>query len=339
MNTEVKETSKEDKFLGITTSIEDMLPKKDDAPKEEIIVEKVEDTPEPAAVEAVGTTGASDDDITQYGDKVQKRFKKMTWQTKEAERERDSVAAERDEAYRVAKTLNNQNQQQAQLISTGEARLVQEIKGRAFLAVEQAKNKYKAAYSEGNTEAILAAQEEMINAQADNKVAVEYGAEYDQRVQNWAARQQHQRQYPQQYQQQQPQAQPQVRKPTQESQSWASENTWFGDDNHRDMTAIAYATHETMIRDQGVKPDSPEYFETLNATMRHRFPEYFVADTGTEHSQSTTKPHAVVAPATRSTGANQRTVKLNASQRSLAKAIGITEEQYAKQLLKENTRG
>lgn len=342
MNTQVEsneETTKEDKFFGITTSIEEMLPK-DDAvsSKEEIIIENAEDTPE-EVVKTVGAGAKQDDDIEEYGDKVQKRIKKMTWETKEAERQRDTANQERDEAYRVAKQLHTQSQQQAQIISTGEARLVQEIKDKAGLAIEQARARYAKAYEEGNTEAILKAQEEMITAKYQNESALNYGAEYEHRVRNWAAQQQQRRQQPQQYAQPQPQR-PQVKKPSSESVEWASKNTWFGQNEHRDMTAIAYATHETMIRDQGIQPDSDEYYEKLDATMRHRFPEFFEVDQGSGHStSSTSQPHAVVAPATRSATGGQRKVRLNASQRSLARSLGITEEQYAKQLLKENNRG
>jgi len=38
----------------------------------------------------------------------------------------------------------------------------------------------------------------------------------------------------------------------------------------------------------------------------------------------------VVAPTTRNNGAKPRTVKLTATQRSLAKRLGLTDEQYAK---------
>ena len=94
------------------------------------------------------------------------------------------------------------------------------------------------------------------------------------------------------------------------------------------MTAIAYATHQTMIVDQGIKPDSPEYFETLDATMRQRFPEYEWGDKK--------PPPNVVASADKTVSGNTRTVRLTPSQKAVANSLGIPVESYAKQLLKES---
>lgn len=322
--------TREDKFFGVKTSIEDMKEKNDDESKDEIVIEAAEDTPEKPAAEK----GASDKDIEQYSDKVQKRFDKLTYQREEAKRQAAAIAAERDEAFRVAKKLHTQSQQQAQLISTGEARLVDQIKDRARLAAEQARAKYKQAYEEGDTDAIVLAQEELIKAQSENKAALDYDAEYQNRVRAWAAQQQQRQQWQQQpVPQPQPQQQQAPRQPTSKAKEWAKQNTWFGKDSHRDMTAIAFATHETLIRDEEIQPDSDEYFERLDSVMKKRFPEYFGAEQG--HSgHSASKPNVVVAPATRG-GGNTRKVTLNASQRSLAKTLGISEQAYAKQLLKE----
>jgi hypothetical protein len=326
---EAAPTPREEQFFGITTSIEEMLPKKEEVKEEVIVIATEEDD---------NSTPEVKEDISKYSNKVQKRIDKLTWQAKEAERQRDTANDERNEAYRTAKRLYGQSQQQAQIISTGEARLVKEMTDKAALLVTTAKSKYAKAYEEGNTEAILSAQEDMIKAQASNQTAQSVDAEYQGRVKAWAQQQQYMQQQPQRQYVQPKQQQPQARVPTPESTNWTKENPWFGQDEHRDMTAIAYATHETMIRDEGIKPDTPEYYEKLDSTIRGFFPNYFPNDAGTEHSASTGKPHAVVAPATRSTGSNPRKVKLNASQRSLAKAIGITDEQYAFQLLKENNR-
>jgi len=354
--------TREDKFFGITTSIDDMnpeaeVPEEDDSP-DDIVIEAGEDdsedeptaTPDKPAAKA-DDKGASDDDIETYSAKVQKRFDKLTWEKNEEARQRQSVEAERNEAFRVARQLHAQSQQQAQIISSGEARLVNEIKTRAASGMDQARAKYKVAYESGDTDAILAAQEDIINAKYENHAAEEYDRDYQQRVA--AQQQQQQQQWQQQRQQQAPpqqqQAPPQQQQapqqqpqqpvaPTPESQTWASKNTWFGKNEHRDMTAIAYATHETMIRDEGIAPDSDQYYQKLDATMRKRFPEFFESEQGQGQPASTvSKPHAVVAPSTRG-GATQRTVRLKPSERSLAKALGISEKQYAHQLLKETNR-
>jgi hypothetical protein len=92
---------------------------------------------------------------------------------------------------------------------------------------------------------------------------------------------------------------------------------------------------------------SDEYFRTIDKTMRKRFPEHFDNGDGSYEEETpprkraepadeddsprrATRPAAVVAPATRSTPPNR--VKLKASQVALARKLGITPEQYAKQV-------
>ena len=70
--------------------------------------------------------------------------------------------------------------------------------------------------------------------------------------------------------------------------------------------------------------------------MRKQFPDYF--GVSVEETQEKTQPSSVVAPVTRNTGnkQNPRYVRLTQTQVKLAQRLGITPEQYAKQLLKES---
>lgn len=349
MNTEVKSadtaatTSQEDKFFGVSTSIDDMLPAADDKKSEakpEIVIEETDegvqvteqpvatdtddDPPEPKKVEA----GATDEDVEEYGEKVQKRIDKLTWKFNEEKRQREAAVAVKDEAVRAAQALNQRNQNYENIIQTGEATLVEQIKSRAALAVQSAKSNYAKAYEEGDTQAIIKAQEEFTLAQAEQLEAFRYEGDYKNRMQNW----QQQRQFAQQQQlpvQQQPQVTQKPPEPTPESQTWASKNPWFGKNEHRDMTAIAYAEHEKLIRDDGVKPDTDEYYEKIDAKMRDVFPTYF------KKEGKSKPPPTVVASGSRNNGAKPHTVRLTPTQVTTAKAIGLTVEQYAKQVLKE----
>ena len=334
--------TQEEKFFGVTTTIDDMLPKKGDEKPEdkpEIVVEQDDDddikaaeTPEKAKkVEA----GASDEDVEKYSDKVQKRIDKLTWQFNEEKRQRVAAEAVKNEAIRAAQAINQKSQNYEHIIATGEATLVEQIKGRAAMAVENAKNVYRKAHEEGDTEAIISAQEAFTLAQAEQLEAFRYEGDYKNRVQNWQQQQQFaqqpqfqapQQQVQQQVQPQQPQ-QPQVRKPTPESQTWVDKHDWFGKNEHRDMTAIAYAEHERLIRDDGVKPDTEEYYGKIDAKMRTMFPAYF---------KESKAPPTVVASGNRNNGAKPRTVRLKPSEVAVAKALGLTVEQYAKQTLKES---
>jgi hypothetical protein len=123
---------------------------------------------------------------------------------------------------------------------------------------------------------------------------------------------------------------------------WTKNNPWFGPQGNREMTALAYGVHETLVREQGVVPDSDEYYEKIDAAMRSRFPEHFERDEAPRSVQRNNPPPVVVAPANRNNGARPRKIQLTATQVSLAKRLGITPEQYAKSLLKlpqENSNG
>jgi hypothetical protein len=106
------------------------------------------------------------------------------------------------------------------------------------------------------------------------------------------------------------------------------------------MTALAYAVHETLVRDQGVKPDTEEYYEKIDVSIRTRFPDYFEKDEEVQVSVAPQRnPSTVVAPSNRNNGARPRKIQLTATQVSLAKRLGLTPEQYAKQLIKESSNG
>ncbi len=314
--TTIVETSPEDKFFGVKTSIEDMTAPVEIEVKTEVQVEalKAEDEKEQAAK-----------DVDTYGPKVEKRIAHLTWQAKEAERERDAATSMRDEAVNYARSVNQQNQHQAHIISTGEAHLVERIKAAAKTSVEASRIKYKAAYEEGDSEKIVVAQEELIRAQADDLAAKNYDADYQQSVTDWTNQQQYnQRQAYLRAQQPQPQQVAAPPRPTPQSDNWAEKNPWFHNPKHRDMQAIAYATHETLLRDDGVKLDSPEYYEAIDTKVRHHFPEYFSAETQK-------KPTTVVAPGSRNNGTKSRQVHLAPEEVALAKTLGVSLELYAQQ--------
>lgn len=354
MTTET-ETSPEERFFGKKHIIDDVLAENDKAEKDaakedEVTVETVEEgqggiddspakTGEPVKAGADGKSKTGDDELDSYSEKVQKRIDKLTWEREEANRKLTQATALQQEAVRYAQTVSQQNQQQANIIATGEARLVEQIKNRAALAVESASNKYRAAYEAGDTDAIINAQKELTIAQAEQIEGYNYEQDYQRRVQNWMSQQQRQQQFAaqaaqrppvqQQPVQQQPVQQQQQVQPTRESKSWAQKNPWFGKNEHRDMTAIAYAEHERLIREEGVKPDSEEYYRKIDAKVLHHFPEYF-------QQNGAGKPNTVVAPGGRNNGGKPRTVRLEPHQVSLAKQLGLTPEQYARQVLKES---
>lgn len=345
--------TREEKFFGKKTTIDEMVAQNEDAAKEaakeeEIAVEEGDEfgvvepepiaTPDkPALKEEAQESKTGDEELDTYSEKVQKRIDKLTWEREEAKREAKKAAAIRDEAVRYAQTVNQQNQQQANIIATGEARLVEQIKQRAAMAVDAASNEYRTAYESGDPGAIIEAQKKLTLAQAEQLESFNYERDYNQRVQNWQQQQQRNAYYQQQAAQRPPvqpqqQQQSQTIQPTPESQSWAAKNPWFGKPEHRDMTAIAYAEHERVIRDEGLKADSPEYYAAIDAKVRKHFPDFFQSERGRE-------PNTVVASGERNNSGKPRTVRLTPHQVSLAKTLGLTPEEYARQALKEQNNG
>jgi len=113
------------------------------------------------------------------------------------------------------------------------------------------------------------------------------------------------------------------------------------------MTAYAYALHEEAIKDNGISPNSDQYFEYIDKNMRSRFDDYVWSENvskdtsgGGQTATSTTRQaSSVVAPSARNNGAKPRKVKLTSTQVALAKRLGLTNQQYANQVIKEMSNG
>jgi len=106
------------------------------------------------------------------------------------------------------------------------------------------------------------------------------------------------------------------------------------------MTAFALGLHEEL-KDSGIQVGSERYYAELDKTMHKRFSEYFNTEDAEEPQKegakskedtSKTKPMTNVAPATRSTAPKR--VRLSQSQVAIAKRLGLTPEQYVRELLK-----
>ena len=212
------------------------------------------------------------------------------------------------------------------MIGRGEQALINQVKERAALAVEQAKQQYRKAYEEGDTDNVVAAQEAMTKATAELTEADRYA----QSMSNQPAPQQETWQPPQPAQQpvQQPVQQRQI---DPEAQQWATKNPWFMREGYEEMTSLAYGKHASLVK-QGVLPNTPEYFKQIDETVRRAFPDHDWQDGNVPQARTSpaSQPSQVVAPTTRNNGAKPRTVRLSATQRSLAKRLGLTDEQYAK---------
>jgi|TARA_R100000149_G_scaffold24977_2_gene9344 hypothetical protein len=334
------ETSSEDKFFGVKHTVGTPVdaPVESESESDDFELEIIDDRPEEdrrpprAKVESEET---DDEELSGYSERVQKRINKLRYEQNEERRQREAAERMREEAVAVAQTLAAKNKEYESLISRGESALVGQIKQKAQIALESAKSSYKKAYEEGDSESVVSANERLMMAQAELKEAERHEANIAQQAQ---AREQQYQQQPQQYQQPEQYQQQPVPQPDPEAQRWAAENPWFMKEGYEEMTSLAYGTHTALVR-RGVAPNSKEYFDTVDATMRQRFPDYDWGDSSDTDGRSAAvnpnQPSSVVAPSSRSNGAKPRKIQLTPSQVALAKRIGLTNEQYARQLLKE----
>jgi hypothetical protein len=285
------------------------------------IVDDVEDDDKPRVSEKdyTGPEIPEDDEIESYSERVQKRMKKLSFEAKEAERQRQALAREREELLRVSQTFHSENEKLRQQLQQNEGTLVAQAKARLEAQLAQAKASYKEAYELGDTEKMIEAQENLTSLNNDMY-----------RVNNYKPRPA-QQPAPQAVQQTQ---RPQAPKLDERQERWLSDNDWYGKD--RQMTAFALGVHEELVYN-GVDPNSDKYYTEINSAVRKRFADKFEDDLE-EVEVAPKKKANVVAPATRSSK-NPQKVKLTQTQVALAKRLGLTPQQYAAQLLKEQLNG
>lgn len=252
------------------------------------------------------------DELEEYDDRVKNRLKQMRKVWHDERREKEAALREQQEAINLAQRLLNENQQIKSILATGEKEYVATAQNAASLKVEAAKRAYKEAYEAGDPDKLVEAQQFLNEANLELVEAKRFRLPPLQQENN-------QVQIPQPVQQPAP-------RPDERALAWQQRNPWFGQDE--EMTASALGLHQKLIR-SGVDVGSEEYYATLDRTMRKRFPEIFEGQTD---SQSRPKAKPVVAPAMRSTSPNK--IRLKATQVQLAKKLGLTPEQYAKEVLK-----
>ena len=154
--------TEEDKFFGVRTKIGGQ---QQEEPVEEEEVVEASDSEEGEL---------TDDELPNYSKRVQKRINKLKYESHEERRKTQSAMQERDEAFRVAQQIAEKNREYESLIGRGEQALINQVKERAALAVDQAKEQYRKAYEEGDTDNVVNAQEALTKATAELSEADRY---------------------------------------------------------------------------------------------------------------------------------------------------------------------
>ena len=256
------------------------------------------------------------DELEEYSDKVKVRLKQMKKVWHDERRAKEAAYREQQEAIDYARRVTEENQRLKKQYAAGEVEYAATATNAAELRLDAAKKAYREAYDEGDGDKLVEAQQVMQEATYELREVKKFKAPTLQQQENAVQQQQ----VPQQ----------QVTPPDRRAMAWQERNSWFGQDE--EMTAAALGLHEKLKRN-GVVVGSDDYYATLDKTMRRRFSENFESsETETKADQPRTKSSTVVAPATRSTSPNK--VKLRASQIQIAKKLGLTPEQYAREAIK-----
>lgn len=286
----------------------------------DVEIEVIDDTPEkdrgrrPLDREVEDPT---EDEIETYTRGAQDRIKELTHARHDERRAKEALAREKQELERLAQQMLEENKRLKQYVSTGTEQYTQMAKTAADAELEKARRDYKAAQEAFDTDAILAAQEALLEA----KMKVEQTKNFR----------------PPPLQTQETDVQPRHQEPQQvradeKTLRWQAKNQWFGSNGFEEVTSFALGLHQKLVN-SGVDPRTDEYFEQIDARVKSTFPEMFGgSEDRPRNGNAPRKPAAVAAPATRSSGAKK--IQLTQTQVALAKKFGLTPQQYAAQVAK-----
>jgi hypothetical protein len=274
----------------------------------------------------------TDDELSEYDIKVQNRIKKLGKGYHDERRAKEQALREREATENYAKQLIDENKKLQQQISSGSKVLIEQSQSSAQLELDAAKKKYKEAYEQADVDALTEAQTEIAKATLRmDRASGMKPIEVDEKEYT--------------------PAQPEQAKVSPRTQKWLNRNSdWWGQDDEMTMTAMGI--DRKLQKEYGADyVGTEEYFQTIDKTMRKRFPEHFESDQSYEEDEPPPKKRtsepvdeddeydpprratritSPVAPATRSTPPNR--VRLKASEAAQARRLGVPIEEYARQV-------
>ena len=264
------------------------------------------------------------DELDGYSDNVKERLKQMKKVWHDERRAKESAMREHKEAIEMARKAMEENKRLRAEAQRGRETYIDTAKKSIELEMEMAKRAYKEAYESGDTDSIVEAQSKLSDVNYRKQQIANYKPALQEEQNNVNS------------QETAPQQQLDAK-----TMAWQERNTWYGSDP--EMTASALGLHQKLVSTKGESYiGTDDYWADVDKTMRRRFPEYFgeeeSTDGGGKPIRAENKPATVVAPASRSTSSKR--IVLKQSQVAIAKKLGLTPEQYAKELRRlENQNG
>ena len=288
---------------------------KDTPDKDNIEIEVYDDTPKADRNRKPSEPpeDVTEEELEDYSEKVRKRIQHFSKGYHDERRAKEAAFREKQELEALTKNLVEENKKLKGNVNKNQTALLEQAKKTATAELAQAKKAYKEAHESGDSDALVLAQESLTNV----KIKTD-------KLNNFKIPP---------LQEEKTSVQPKVAsQPTPEpvadarAVEWAKQNTWFGSDD--EMTSLALGLHNKLAK-QGVDLQSDEYYEAIDTRMRQVFPDNF-EEIPEQEAEKPKRQANVVAPATRSTAPKK--VKLSRTQIALAKRLGLTPEQYARQV-------
>lgn len=290
-------------------------------PESDVKIEIVDDTPEadrkfqPGA--SKGVAEVSDEELSAYSSNVQARIKELSFARHDERRAKEQALRERQELEKLASSAIEENRRLKQYVQSGEKVFAGTAKAAAQAKLDIAKRKFKEAHEAFDSDALVAAQQELTAAQMEMSAAENFRP---MDLQNDSGRD--------------TQSTTEQAPVDERAVKWQEKNRWFGSDD--EMTALALVTHKRLVN-SGVDPRTDDYYKAIDASIRKRFPDKF-EDATPPDSPAPRRVQTVVASTTRSSGPKH--VRLTPTQVALAKKFGLSIEEYAKHVAAlETTNG
>ncbi len=253
-----------------------------DDPKKEA-VEEAKDVAEEKKVE----------EEAEYGEKVQKRIKKLVDQRREAEIQ--------------ARQMQDQNDQLSKRLERLEQGSVKNNEQAFNQRYAQTKAALTKAVEEGDTEAQVNFQEQMADMRAAMRVAEMQKQMRAQRaVSPTVGRAQ----------------QAATQQVPEKANTWWQQNRWFNSNGFERETAAARAI-DVQLDLEGFDKNSDEYYENLNNRLLSMFPEL---NSGASPTKTRAKSRQPVAPTTGGSSYKGNRVRMTQDQLRMARELGITDE-------------
>ena len=303
--------------------------------EEELDIEVVDDTPPedrrpPRDETREAAPQNEEDELKNYSESVQKRIKRLKYEFHEERRQKERADREKLEALNYASALQQQIEQFRQQNEASQRALIHTTVRQKASDLDAAKKELREAYEAGDTDKMASAQEKIAVLANEKRALESYTPPPSQGVSYLQPQETQQAYVPPQ-----PAPQPQAPQVSAKAVLWKERNPWFGQDMA--LTGYAIDIHSKLVS-AGVDPESDQYYEAIDGAVsqfKNNIP-------GTQEQERPATPapakpkNGVVISSSRTPSGQTRTkVQLTESALAVAKRLGITPQQYAKELLKQ----